>query len=80
LGGGAAPFYVRHTFDGKTYQEAERVPVGEVPPEGLRLLAGELGSKLGAPLMPHECRGNVAAVLRPWFFTADTIFSLVRSA
>ncbi len=53
-GGGAAPTYVRHTFDGKTYIEAERTPVGEVPPEGRRLLAGELGPKVGAPLMPRE--------------------------
>lgn len=53
-GGGAGPVYVRHSFDGKTYVEAERVPIGEVPPEGRRLLAGELGPKVGAPLMPRE--------------------------
>jgi heat shock protein HslJ len=53
-GGGAAPVYVRHVFDGKTYVEAERVRVGEVPPEGRWHLAGELGPKVGAPLMPRE--------------------------
>jgi heat shock protein HslJ len=53
-GGGAGPVYVRHTFDGKTYVESERTPVGEVPPEGRRLLAGELGPKVGAPLVPRE--------------------------
>jgi hypothetical protein len=53
-GGGAAPAYVRHAFDGKTYIEAERVPVGETPPAGRRLLAGELGDKVGAPLIPRE--------------------------
>ena len=53
-GGGAEPTYVRHTFDGRTYVETERVPVGEVGPEGRRLLAGELGPKVGAPLAPRE--------------------------
>ena len=53
-GAGAAPVYVRHSFDGKTYVEAGRDPVGEVPPEGRRMLAGELGPKVGAPLMPRE--------------------------
>jgi heat shock protein HslJ len=53
-GGGAPPVYVRHVFDGKTYVEAERVRVGEVPPEGRWHLAGELGPKVGAPLMPRE--------------------------
>lgn len=53
-GGGAAPTYVRHSFDGKTYVEAGRVPFGDVPPEGRRLLAGELGPKVGAPLMPRD--------------------------
>ena len=53
-GGGAAPTYVRHTFDGKTYVETDRTPVGEVAPEGRRLLAGELGPAVGAPLIPRE--------------------------
>jgi hypothetical protein len=53
-GAGAAPVYVSHAFDGKTYVEAARKPVGETPPEGRRLLAGELGDKVGALLMPRE--------------------------
>jgi heat shock protein HslJ len=51
-GGRAA--YVRHAFDGKTYVEAERTPIGETAPAGRRLLAGELGDKVGAPLIPRE--------------------------
>jgi heat shock protein HslJ len=46
--------YVRHAFDGKTYVEAARMPVGETSPEGRRLLVGELGDKVGAPLIPRE--------------------------
>ena len=53
-GGGAAPSYVRHVFDGKTYVEAGRTAVGEVPPEGRWLLSGELGPSVGAPLAPRE--------------------------
>jgi hypothetical protein len=53
-GSGSAPVYVRHSFDGKTYVEAGRVPVGEVPPEGRRLLAGELGPNVGALLTPRD--------------------------
>ena len=45
---------VRHTFDGKTYVETDRTPVGEAPPDGRRLLAGELGPAVGAPLIPRE--------------------------
>jgi hypothetical protein len=51
---GTAPVYVRHSFDGKSYVEAERVPVGETPPEGRWLLAGELGPKVGALLIPRN--------------------------
>lgn len=50
----AAPLYVRHTFDGKSYVDAERTPVGTVSPQGKKLLAGELGPKVGAPLVPRE--------------------------
>jgi heat shock protein HslJ len=53
-GRGSAPLHVRHRYDGKTYVEAERTPVGEVPPEGRWLLAGELGPNVGAPLTPRE--------------------------
>jgi heat shock protein HslJ len=53
-GGGSAPVHVRHSYDGKTYVEAGRMPVGEVPPEGRWLLAGELGPNVGAPLLPRE--------------------------
>jgi hypothetical protein len=53
-GRSAGPTYVRHAFDGKTYAEIERVPVSAIPPAGRRLLAGELGDKVGAPLMPRQ--------------------------
>jgi heat shock protein HslJ len=53
-GDGGRAVYQRHTFDGKTYVETERFPFGEVPPEGRWVLAGELGPKVGAPLMPRE--------------------------
>jgi heat shock protein HslJ len=52
-GGGAAPSYVRHAFDGKTYVEQERLPA-EPPPEGTRLLDGSYGYDTGFPLEPRS--------------------------
>jgi hypothetical protein len=51
---GTAPVYVRYRLGGKTYVEAERVPVGQVPPEARWHLAGELGAPAGAPLVPRD--------------------------
>jgi len=45
---------VRHTFDGKAYVETAQVPVGEVAPEGKRLLAGELSANAGAALNSRD--------------------------
>ncbi len=53
-GGGAEPTYLRHTFDGQRYVEAERTPIGPAPPEGKRLLAGELTFAVGIPLVPRN--------------------------
>ncbi len=52
-GGGAAPSYVRHTFDGTRYVERERMPAAQVP-EGTRYLVGDLGSDIGALLEPAD--------------------------
>jgi hypothetical protein len=51
---GAAPTYMRYGFDGKTYVEVERTAVTSNSPEGKRLLAGELGPGVGAPLSPRD--------------------------
>jgi heat shock protein HslJ len=53
-GGGAAPTYLRHHFDGERYVEGERTPVGpdSESPAGQLLLAGELTYDVGAPLEP----------------------------
>jgi len=51
-GGGAAPSYVRHTFDGKKYVVQERVP-GDAAPEGTPCLTGDLSFDSGAPLEPR---------------------------
>jgi len=50
-GGGAEAGYVRHAFDGTKYVEAERLPA-DAPPEGTRLLDGELAFDQGIPLEP----------------------------
>jgi heat shock protein HslJ len=52
-GGGMAPVRVRHSFDGTSYVESERMEFTEVPPEGRWLLAGELTPDVGAPLAPR---------------------------
>jgi hypothetical protein len=53
-GGGRSPIYVRHAFDGKSYVEVERIPIGATSPAGSRLLVGELGNNVGAVLAPRE--------------------------
>ncbi len=51
-GGGAPQSYVRYTFDGTHYVEAERLP-GEPAPEGRRVLDGEITFQNGIPLEPR---------------------------
>lgn len=50
-GGGAAPSWVRYTFDGSTYVEQDRVS-GETPPDGMRHLAGAFTFQDGLVLEP----------------------------
>jgi heat shock protein HslJ len=52
-GGGAAPSYVRHTFDGKKYIERERIPAAH-PPQGKALLSGDITFEKGIPLAPRD--------------------------
>jgi hypothetical protein len=51
-GGGAKATYLRHHFDGERYVEGERTEAGTTPPEGQRLLGGELTFDVGIPLEP----------------------------
>jgi hypothetical protein len=51
-GGGAPPSYVRHTFNGTEYVEAERLP-GDVTPEGTWVLTGDSSYDTGFPLRPR---------------------------
>ena len=50
-GGGVAPSYVRHAFDGEKYVEQERLPAEPVP-EGALVLDGEYSYASGFPLAP----------------------------
>jgi heat shock protein HslJ len=50
-GGGAPPSFVRHTFDGTRYEEAERMPV-DIEPSGTRVLSGDVTYQVGVPLEP----------------------------
>lgn len=52
-GGGAAPSYVRHTFDGKKYVEHERLSA-DVTPAGTWHLAGNLSYEDGVVLEPRR--------------------------
>jgi heat shock protein HslJ len=52
-GGGVAPSYVRHTFDGEKYVAQERLPA-EPAPEGKRLLDGDYSYATGFPLEPRS--------------------------
>ena len=52
-GGGAPPSYVRHTFNGTEYVEAERLP-GDVTPEGTWVLTGDYSYDTGFPLTPRD--------------------------
>lgn len=52
-GGGVAPSYVRHTFDGAKYAEQERLPA-EPTPEGTPLLDGDHSYATGFPLEPRS--------------------------
>lgn len=52
-GGGMAPSYVRHAFDGTQYVERGRTPGGTAP-EGKRYLVGELTATTGIPLEPGD--------------------------
>jgi heat shock protein HslJ len=52
-GGGAPSSYVRHSFDGRSYVERERVPADN-PPAGRRCLAGEPSYASGIPLEPRR--------------------------
>ena len=51
-GGGVPPSYVRHTFNGTEYVEAERLP-GDVSPEGTWTLTGAYSYDTGFPLTPR---------------------------
>jgi heat shock protein HslJ len=50
-GGGGPAAFVRHRFDGKVYQEFERLPAEPVP-DGIEVLAGEPTYQDGAILEP----------------------------
>ncbi|MEM9404733.1 MAG: META domain-containing protein [Acidobacteriota bacterium] len=50
-GGGAASSFVRHRFDGTSYTAAVRLS-GESPPEGRRVLGGEVAFDSAHPLAP----------------------------
>lgn len=52
-GGGVAPSYVRHAFDGEKYVEQEQLPA-EPAPEGTRLLDGDYSYATGFPLEPRS--------------------------
>ena len=52
-GGGVAPSYVRHAFDGEKYVEQERLPA-EPAPEGTPLLDGDYSYATGFPLEPRS--------------------------
>ena len=52
-GGGIAPSYVRHAFDGDKYVEQERLPA-EPAPEGTRLLDGDYSYANGFSLEPRS--------------------------
>jgi hypothetical protein len=52
-GGGVPPSYVRHTFNGTEYVEAERLP-GDVTPEGTWVLTGGSSYDTGFPLQPRD--------------------------
>ena len=52
-GGGAPPSFVKHTFDGTRYAEAERLPA-EPTPEGMEVLRGELSYEAAIPLVPSQ--------------------------
>jgi len=52
-GGGAAPSYVKHSFDGERYVEQERLPA-EPAPEGKRYLTAEFTFQDGIPLEPRN--------------------------
>jgi hypothetical protein len=52
-GGGVAPSYVRHAFDGGKYVEQERLPAEPVP-EGTLLLDGDYSYASGFPLEPRS--------------------------
>jgi heat shock protein HslJ len=56
-GGGAPASFVRHTFDGTRYAEAERWPGDEGAPEGIPVLTGELSFEDGIPLEPRDGSG-----------------------
>ncbi len=56
-GGGMPASYLRHSFDGARYVEAERTPADDGPPEGIPVLTGELSFEKGIPLEPRDTSG-----------------------
>lgn len=52
-GGGVSASYVRHSFNGNSYVEQERLPVDRAPP-GKKYLSGELTFEKGISLEPQN--------------------------